>query len=498
MNSDDMLTRGGTDGASRRILETAHAAWVRMAPMRERRRRYVRYTYGDQWSDPAVGRDGRVTTEGELATVGGRRPLTNNLIRRLVKTVVGRYRLSLEESGGEGAEAQGAPDAAAKGGAWRALNEVEELDARTLEEFLISGMAVHHVWRERRSEGTGVWVEAVSPDAFFVNAVRDPRCRDMELVGRLLDLAPAEMMMRFARGDRRRALLLRKLYSSLADTGRIAPSDTLTDGGGSFFHAPAGRCRVVEVWTLECREAMRCHDPLEAAVALVAPEAADRIEALNAERRRADLPEVAVKWEVTPVWRCRMFAPDGTVLDEFDSPLPGGEPPFAVKLYPLVDGDVHSLVEDVLDQQRYVNTLITMMDRMMGTAAKGVLLFPTGCKVEGLKWQEVADLWADPGGVIPYRPYQNCEPHQVVTPMADIGARDMLQTQIKLIEDVSGVSEALMGKAAGAGVGVERYESEVRQASVAIKDLLMTFNHFTRRRNSLADALERSVRLNGV
>lgn len=491
MNHSDMLTKGSADASSRRILENAHAAWVRMAPLRERRRRYVRYTYGDQWSDPAVGRDGRLTTEGELATVGGRRPLTNNLIRRLVKTVVGRWRQSLEEQT-PGEASSSFPSS------WRTLNEVEELDARTLEEFLISGMAVHHVWRERRGSETGVWVEGVNPEAFFVNALRDPRCRDMELVGRLLDLSPAEMMMRFGRGDRSRALQLRKLYSSLAHAGRLAPSDTLADGGGSFFHAPQGRCRVVEVWTLECREAMRCHDPLEATVGLVAPEAAGRIEELNAQRRREGLPSVAMKWEVTPVWRCRMFAPDGTVLDEFDSPLPAGEPPFALKLYPLVDGDVHSLVEDVLDQQRHVNTLITMMDRMMGTAAKGVLLFPTGCKVEGLKWQEVADLWADPGGVIPYRPYQNSEPHQVVTPMADIGAREMLQTQIKLMEDVSGVSEALMGKAAGAGVGVERYESEVRQASVAIKDLLMTFAHFTRRRNMLADALERGVELKRV
>ncbi len=179
------------------------------------------------------------------------------------------------------------------------------------------------------------------------------------------------------------------------------------------------------------------------------------------------------------------MAPDGTVLDEFDSPLKNGSHPFAIKLYPMVDGDVHSLVEDVIDQQRYVNRLITLIDRMMGTAAKGVLLFPTGCKLEGQKWQEVADIWADPGGVIPYRPYQGAEPHQVVTPMADFGARDLLQTQIGLFEDVSGVSEALMGKSVSGVVGVERYESEVRNASVAVNDLLKTFADFTASRNTL-------------
>lgn len=48
--------------------------------------------------------------------------------------------------------------------------------------------------------------------------------------------------------------------------------------------------------------------------------------------------------------------------------------------------DVHSLVEDVIDQQRHVNRMITIMDRMMATAAKGVLLFPSKCKPDELDW----------------------------------------------------------------------------------------------------------------
>jgi len=107
----------------------------------------------------------------------------------------------------------------------------------------------------------------------------------------------------------------------------------------------------------------------------------------------------------------------------------------------------------------------------METAAKGVLLYPIGCKPDHITWRDIANRWADPGGIVPFKPFMGAEPHQVVTPMADIGARDMLKTQIELFEDVSGVSGALMGKAAGAGVGVERYESEVRNAAVAVLDL---------------------------
>ena len=462
---------------AQRVLDTAREAWVRMAPARERRRRYVRYTYGNQWSDLVRRRDGCVVTERELLTVGGREPLSNNLIRRMVKAVVGRYRM-------ESADAAAADAAQPQ---WRTLNRIEELDARTMEEFLISGMAIQRVWREKRPAGNGIWVDAVPPDTFFVNAVRDPRGSDIELIGRLTDMSLGELLMRFAHADRRRASRLRQLYSGLDGGGALGMR--LDDAEASFSHAPAGRCRVVEVWTLECREKLRCHDPLHALMRLVPVERENELLRENGRRRRRGLPEIAMKWEASTAWHCRMLAPDSTVLDEFDSPLQGGSHPFAVKLYPLTDGDVHSLVEDVIDQQRYVNRLITLMDRMMSTAAKGVLLFPTGCKADGQKWQEVADMWSDPGGVIPYRPWQGAEPHQVVTPMADFGARDMLRTQIEMMEDVSGISQAFMGKSAGGGVGVERYESEVRNASVAVSDLMRSFAEFTATRNSLVEAL---------
>lgn len=64
-------------------------------------------------------------TEGELASKNGRVPLTNNLIRQLVKTIVGRFRASLAEAG-------------ARPSATALRNQLDELDSRMLEEFLIS------------------------------------------------------------------------------------------------------------------------------------------------------------------------------------------------------------------------------------------------------------------------------------------------------------------------------------------------------------------------
>lgn len=459
---------------SRFLLEAARSAWERMEPLRRRRRRYCRFTYGRQWDDPVRTREGEILSEGDFALKSGQQPLTNNLIRRLVKAVIGRFRM--QRSSNPELSAAADPDG---------LNRLDELDARTLEEFLISGMAIHRVCREKRMSGYGRWADNIPPDRFFVNRLTDPRGSDMELAGCLRDMSVGELAMRFAQGSPRRAEQLRKLYgafdsatSSLFDTDYDSPEI-------SFSQAPHGRCRVIEVWTLESRERYRCHDPLNATFRYLSPGELPALKKENSRRRRQHLPLLESRWELATVWRCNMLAPDGSLLDCFDSPVADGSLPYAVKLYPLVDGDVHSLVEDVIDQQKHVNRLITLMDHIMGVSAKGVLLFPTQCKIEGQSWKNIASQWAEPGSIIPYRPFDGSEPHQISSPVADIGARDMLQTQIKLFEDVSGVSSTLMGKNISGAVGAERYESELRNSAVSILDIMQTFDDFVATRNRL-------------
>lgn len=456
----------------RLILEAAHTAWERMAPLRSRRR-YCRFTYGDQWSDITRSHDNTPLTEEEDARKAGCIPLTNNLIRRMVKAVVGRFRMERLEN--PGATRRADP---------MNLNHLDELDARTLEEFLISGMAIHRIRRERRPCGTGVWVDNISPGRFFSNAFTDSRGCDLELAGSLHDMSLAEVLMRFAGGSARKAAMLRKLYGAVSSaTPLFLPSPEMDEG--TFFQAPAGRCRVIETWTLECRERLRCHDPLNATIGFLPAGSAPSLKKLNAARRKGKLPRIESRLEIASVWRGRFLAPDGTLLDSFDSPLADGSLPYAIKMYPLVDGEVHSLVEDVIGQQKYVNRLITLMDHIMGVSAKGALLFPVECKEEKEPWKKYTDLWATPGSVIPYHPFDGAEPHQVSAPAADIGAKEMLQTQIQLFEDISGVNSALMGKAVSGAVGAERYESELRNSAVSILDLMQTFADFTATRDRL-------------
>ena len=178
------------------ILSLARDAWNAGAELRGRRRRFKAFTYGRQWDDTVVTPRGEIVDEGSLAVRSGRHPLTNNMIRQLVKCVIGNFRSSISTAD-PAASAAVDPETVRR-------NSLLELDCRMLEEFLISGCAVQRVVAERRMQGTGVWVDNVAPDRFFVNDYRDPRGFDVELCGMLHDMSPAEVVARFGGGDARR------------------------------------------------------------------------------------------------------------------------------------------------------------------------------------------------------------------------------------------------------------------------------------------------------
>lgn len=421
-----------SDNITLAMLAAARDAWLSGAPMRESRARCKRFAYGNQWSEAIPWLDG--ASEGRRAIEAGRRPMTNNLIRQLIKTVVGRYRALSDEK-----KTYVAPP-----GSDIVRNRLAELDSRMLEEFLISGCAVQRVWRGERFGTDGTWVDNVDPESFFVNDFRDPRGWDINLVGMLHDMSLPEMLNRFGGGDPVREAELTRVFDSCS---HALP---LFGGESSFgFSGKIGHCRIAEVWTLD------------------------------SHRSADDSPKLVF------CWHCRWYAADGSLLGEYDSPYGHGAHPFAVKFYPLTDGEVHSFVEDVVDQQKAINRLMVQIDHIMATSAKGVLLFPVDQKPTDVSWKDICERWALPDGIIPITGQGTQMPHQVVTNNDNNGAYQLLQLQMKLFEDVSGVSEALLGKGLSNARGSELYESQVRNATVALADLFDSFAAFTTERNRL-------------
>lgn len=126
------------------VLFEAQNYWMNMARFRRERERNKRYVYGDQWKDK-ICVDGEYITEEQYIRNQGNVPLKNNLMRRLVNTVLGVYRQQSKEpicTARDRDEQKLGETMSTILQCNMQLNRMSEVYARTMEEFLISGMAV--------------------------------------------------------------------------------------------------------------------------------------------------------------------------------------------------------------------------------------------------------------------------------------------------------------------------------------------------------------------
>src|SRR3712207_4247404 len=119
------------------VLRAAFKAWSNGNALRKRRLRNKRFTYGDQWIDITTDRNGRTVTEWERYCNLDGAPVTNNVLRQLVKTIVGRFRAQYI-NGGDPTIEKSLKETCD-------FNQIDELDCRLLEEFLISGCCIQRV-----------------------------------------------------------------------------------------------------------------------------------------------------------------------------------------------------------------------------------------------------------------------------------------------------------------------------------------------------------------
>lgn len=478
------------------ILMEAQHYWNQMDDFRKERERNKRYNYGYQWDD-IICVNGKQMTEAEYIKSQGSIPLKNNLIRRLVRNVLGVYRGQMKEPTCTARDR----DEQKLGETMSTLlqynmqiNKMNEIDARTMEEFLISGFIVHrksYGWRNGKED---CWTDYVQPNNFFIdNNMRDFRGWDVTCLGEIHDVSFGQLCEEFANSpeDYKR---LKEIYKwaarreYVADYAERFGYSRLQNYDFLLTNTP-GRCRVIEVWRKEQKPRYRCHDFQNGDIFKIDVEDyRDLVEKVNEERikmgKEAGMPEeeiplIKATWFVDDYWYFYYLSPFGDILKEGETPYNHGSHPYVFKAYPFIDGEIHSFVADVIDQQRYTNRLITLYDWIMRASAKGVLLMPEDCLPDGVSMDDIADSWAKFNGVIVYKPSESRQiPTQVANNSTNIGISELLNLQLKFFEDISGVNGALQGKPGFSGQSATMYNQQVQNSTMSLLDILECFSSF--------------------
>ena len=416
------------------IIEEARECYDSLSAFRKKRNRCRDYTFGRQWND-MIEINGCRMSEYDYIISEGNVPLKNNLIRRIVRNVLGLFRKQISET------VAALPDELKT---MAELNSLSELYCRTLEEFLISGMAVHRKFLGFRNGRQGIWTDPVSPASFFFNAnATDFRGIDVDLVGQIHDVSFREWCEFF-----------------------VATPESF-EKARKLFDSGSRRLKVTEVWKRVTRPRYLVHD-----------HASGRLLRLHEEEIPPHLASAPKKWMLEDTWRYYFITDNGTILCEGDSPYRHGGHPFIFRAYPFLDGEINSFVADMIDQQRYTNRLITLYDWVIRASAKGVLMITEGA-VAPEHLRNVADQWGRFNGVILYKSQPGIpDPHQVTGNAGHIGIGELLDIQMKMFEDVSGVNGALRGNLSSNNTSGTLFNQQTENAMNSLSDLFGSFRSF--------------------
>jgi len=245
------------------------------------------------------------------------------------------------------------------------------------------------------------------------------------------------------------------------------------------------------VWNKERKARYHCYDRLNGTIfKCETKDKRELVDAVNAERRaEAEAAGVAMEeiegklitaeWFIDNYWYYRFYAPTGEVLMQGETPYEHNEHPFVFRFYPFINSEIHSFVADVIDVQRYVNRLINLNDYLLRTSAKGLLAVPQeALEGTGLTIEDIADVWAKPGGVFVFKSKTGVPlPTQITSSTQNLGISELVSMEKQSFDDITGVNAALQGKSVGSVSGTY-YAQQTQNAATSLQGILTSFGSF--------------------
>ena len=474
--------------------------------------RSARYYKGEQWGDPVEVKDCfgcvKTMTEEDYIKSQGRPALKHNLIRPIVRNVVGQFRSSpyksVVYSSDEGGQLAADQMSVRLNDVLR-YNDSVERDAREYESYLVTGAGVYVTGYafDATLRQPMPFFKALDYHRYFQNPdASDVAGKDVHFCGDFVDVPLDEVKSMYAHNRaQERALediyhhesyVLPVMYDAFVQANPAAKSFLGT--------ANDGNCRVVRVCRMEGFWDLTVHDYADASFETYStrefPDKESEIEA-EISRRRAIADEIGVDYEdganrlkiayekkYVRRWVYYHLSPWGHVLWQAENPYQHNGHCYVAKFYPLFQGQVYGMVYDLIDQQRMVNRMLINLDFAMSASQQGVLIVDEGSIPDDMDLEDIADEWVKYRGVIKLKLKDGAQiPVQLAGHQVNIGQFEMVNLMMKLMMDISGVQGAMQGKAAVAGTPASLYMEQVNNAQINVLDYAESYAWFLEQRD---------------
>lgn len=506
------VKRNGTSKMNVPLLSRFERVWASMAPIRVARRRNFRYVFADQWGDKVWDGTGYVTERERIAKRTGGVALQNNHLFKVVNAIAGVYIKSEAKpicfARQENADIKSQMMTNALQTNYD-NNEEKAIMLNEMYELVCGGMpVVCEEWSTHNGE-PDAYTYPINPDYFvFESKGNDPRLEwDCSMVGDIRDYTVGELLAEISQYTDDYD------YETLTNMFRVGEDEDLgsirnmQDEGMNFRCAPQNLCRTYRIWTLEYKTRYRVHDPLDRKQPLYKIEESDldKIKLINQQRMEQalaadidteDLQDILINYGQFPdeegnrirnlgkivdqFWHFQLLTPEGEVLVEYDSPYKHKSHPYVFTAHHYINGSVFPFISVVVDQQRYINRLITLHDLAINASVKGVKMIPKSV-LGDMSPKEFARQFTEIGGFIFYDDdpsYPGVKPEVITTNSTNIGTSELLKLEIDFINDITAVSGALQGRQANSGTPAALYSMQMQNSTTSISAIFDRFNQF--------------------
>lgn len=511
----DAMERIAKSKKNRELLHRAHMTWWSMDGFRKTRLRNLRYVYGDQWGDlVSDGKGGLITERQKLSrSMEGGVVLQNNHMFKVANTIEGVYLKSQTKpicfACQEGADAKSEMMTNALQTNYD-NNMMPVLMQDSMRETINGGMPVVRVEWDVHNGVYDSYVYNVDPGHFFFESKgQDPRLWDATMVGEFRDFSNAiDLYGELKRkGSKFTLEEIESIYTEKRDDfsnweEQFAQNDDLD----FLYTSNPKMCRAYYIWTFESKTRYRIYDPMDFdnPVSRIEVEDLENVKATNEQRKQMFIangitdendmslinygqimdengePYPNIGPIVDQYWYFQILACDGTVLVGYETPYKHGSHPYVWMCHHFVNGKVFPFISVIIDQQRYINRLISLHDLAISSSIKGLKMVPKNV-LGGLTPRQFARRAVDFGGWIFYDPdprFPNAMPQVIQQNSHDVATADLLKIEIDSINEISSVSGALQGKTPASGTAASRYAMEMENSTTSISSLFMRFTTY--------------------
>lgn len=487
------------------ILHEFQLCWEGLEKARKKARRSFMYIYDNQWGDLIKDPDtGNMITEEDFIKKQGKVPLKNNVIAPIVNNIDGQFRsvstkpVCVVRDPNERKVGEMMSMAVEY---IHDINEMTELDADALKKELASGIAAQRIEYgiNPSKHKKDVWVYPINTYRIFFNTnIEDPRGWDITHIGEIIDLPLHKIKAFFAKNESDKEWL-DSIYGKYK-TEYCSSNGLQGDENRSLTFTSVSRpdmCRLIFGWKLVTEDKYYWHDQLNGTWGF-APYTKKQKDSFEYENKiryeealangvdEEDVLIIEYEYKIESYWKYWYLSPYGDVLQSGRSPYWHHEHNYAINTYPMINGQVYNFIEQFIDQQRMINRTATLIDFIRSASSKGLLVCDDTA-FEGMSRQEIVDEYVRYNGVL-FVKLKNGKSindviHQVNSNVSFANDFELLNLQLKLINDISGVNNAMQGRDVKSSTPSSLFAQQTQNASNNIRGVFDNFKAFRRRRD---------------